>query len=291
MECILNELSLDGQYKDMADFIQRGVIPVSDVLSDMEVLGITLLYKKSDFYSRMVTADKNFHDMIFSQESRTNDQMRKMKSKLAKLQNEPFWDADMKQSVEIIYYWVKPNGKQVDVSTTGLAEVFARSSHLISFQHQDFANLNIRILTDQNSDDCLIPNVWKGGQLGELLYSESAITTKQYICYRFHDKLDFKGLGDQNGFDCIRGDNQKLFIDAFRKFEELDWLQILQDTGFEYKEFHKNNRTSGYFSADCWKKKVYKIRINQRIRCFGITYDNVFHVIRIDLNHELSDLG
>lgn len=49
MECILNELSLEGQYNDMDDFIQRGVIPLSEVLGDMEILGITLLYKKKRF--------------------------------------------------------------------------------------------------------------------------------------------------------------------------------------------------------------------------------------------------
>lgn len=126
MECILNELSLEGQYEDMDDFIQRGVVPLSEVLSDMEVLGITLLYKKSDFYSRMVTIDKCFHEMVFSRESRTNDQMRRMKNKLAKLQNEPFWDVDMKQLPDVIYYWMKPDGMQVDVSSTALAEVYAR---------------------------------------------------------------------------------------------------------------------------------------------------------------------
>jgi len=291
MECILNELSLEGQYEDMDDFIQRGVVPLSEVLSDMEVLGITLLYKKSDFYSRMVTTDKCFHELVFSRESRTNDQMRRMKNKLAKLQNEPFWDVDMKQSADVIYYWVKPDRSQVDVSSTALAEVYARSSHLVSFVHPDFTNNKLSIHTDKEPVDCIIKNVWKGGQLGDLLLSESAITTKQYICHRFHKKLDFEGLGDKNGFDCISEDNRDLFLDAFDKFEKLEWQEIMQDTGFEYKEFHKNRNTVGYFSNDCWNKKIYKIRIDQRIRCFGNTYDKVFHVIRIDLDHKLSDLG
>lgn len=51
MDCILNELSLNGQYKNIDDFEKSGVKPLSAVLHDMSVLGIDLLYKKSDFYN------------------------------------------------------------------------------------------------------------------------------------------------------------------------------------------------------------------------------------------------
>lgn len=80
MDCILNELSLNGQYKDIDDFEKSGVKPLSAVLHDMSVLGIDLLYKKSDFYNSNVTSNETFYSIIFSRAAKVNDSMRRMKS-------------------------------------------------------------------------------------------------------------------------------------------------------------------------------------------------------------------
>lgn len=116
MNCILNELSLHGQYKDINDFEKLGVKPLSAVLHDISMLGIELLYKKSDFYNSSVTAHETFNDIIFSQAAKVNDSMRRMKSQLAKLQNEPFWDEDVQHDVNKVYLLIRQGFVDTDVT-------------------------------------------------------------------------------------------------------------------------------------------------------------------------------
>lgn len=82
-----------------------------------------------------------------------------------------------------------------------------------------------------------------------------------------------------------------MFKSTFGKFESLSWQQIATDDGLDYKEFSKNKKTSAYFSDDEWCYGIHKFRIDQKIRCFGNTINGIFHVLRFDLDHKLSDLG
>lgn len=147
MDCILNELSLNGQYKDIDDFEKSGVKPLSAVLHDISVLGVELLYKKSDFYNSKVTPNKTFHNIIFSRAAKVNDSMRRMKSQLAKLQNRPFWDEDVQHDVNKKYLWVRTGDDDMEVTLTSVAEAQARQACLISFAESEFLSekLSVRI--------------------------------------------------------------------------------------------------------------------------------------------------
>ena len=79
--------------------------------------------------------------------------------------------------------------------------------------------------------------------------------------------------------------------DAFKKFETLTWNQIMVDDALDYKEFHKNRNTRVFFTKEQWEKTIRKFRVNDKIRCFGYQLNNKFYVLRLDLEHRLSDLG
>lgn len=291
MDCILNELSLNGQYKDIDDFEKSGVKPLSAVLHDISVLGVELLYKKSDFYNSKVTPNETFHNIIFSRAAKVNDSMRRMKSQLAKLQNRPFWDEDVQHDVNKKYLWVRTGDDDMEVTLTSVAEAQARQACLISFAESEFLSekLNVRIEEDDMMES--VPNVWKGRQLGEVLLQSGDISFETYCSSNRFNKLNFDKLSAKNGFNLVSDENIALFKSAFEKFEVLLWSQIVRDDGLDYKEFNRNRKTTSYFSDDEWYLGIHKFRIDQRIRCFGNTINGVFYVLRFDLDHKLSDLG
>lgn len=291
MDCILNELSLDGQYKDMDDFATHGVKPLSEVLQDVSSLGIGLLYKKSDFYNSKVTSDETFHSLIFSPATKVCDSMRRMKSQLAKLQNEPFWDEDVQHDVTKVYLLLREEMDDTYVTLTSVAEALARKACLISFTKSTFLSDELCVKIQEEDTKSNVPNVWKENQLGDVLFKYGGISFESYCKGNKFNKLNFDRLDARNGFGLISNENRSLFKASFEKFESLSWQQIATDDGLDYKEFGKNKKTIAYFSNDQWNQGIHKFRIDQKIRCFGNTVNGVFYVLRFDLDHKLSDLG
>ena len=63
MELILNDFSLDGQFKrveDFADYIRDVLAPLLDVIVENQMK----LLKKSDFYNAVVTAELSLNDLM-----------------------------------------------------------------------------------------------------------------------------------------------------------------------------------------------------------------------------------
>lgn len=86
-------------------------------------------------------------------------------------------------------------------------------------------------------------------------------------------------------FSGIQTQEQELFIDTFRKIEELTWGQVYTDRGLNYKEFH------GVISESFRDKKTYKFRASQKIRCHGYRENDLFIVIGFEVDHRISDRG
>ncbi len=292
MDCILNELSLNGQYKDMDDFAEQGVKPLSGVLHDISTLGVGLLYKKSDFYNSKVTSDETFHHILFSQAAKVCDSIRRMKSQLAKLQNEPYWDDDVQHDVTKVYLLLREKTEGTNVTLTSVAEAMARKACLISFSKSDFLSKQLCVkIQNEDTTPHKVPNIWEENQLGDVLLNYGDLSFKSYCKSRKFCKLSFDRLGAKNGFDLLSKENMNLFKSSFEKFESLSWQEIATDDGLDYKEFDKNKRTSLYFSDREWDRGIHKFRISQKIRCYGNTINGVFYVLRFDLEHKLSDLG
>jgi hypothetical protein len=87
------------------------------------------------------------------------------------------------------------------------------------------------------------------------------------------------------GFSRIQSAEQSLFVDTFRKFEELTWDQIHDDKGLDYKEYHG-------IIGTCYRDiKIYKFRASQKFRCHGYREKDSFVVIGFETDHKLSDRG
>ena len=292
MDFIINELSANFQYATLNDLINQGLRGLSSVLTKIREYGFSNILKKTDFWQIQLLPGQTLQTLCFSQESRRNDAFRKIKSQIASFQNEPFWDLDSKQKANTDYFLEK-EGESTPVNNSGIAEAYERSDCLISFCHGnfDYESLNVKTFYCQESNTGVVANVWNVEILLDVLFKRKVLDMSQFIKEKFNKKLNFEGISEDNGLNLINAENYKIFYKSFQEFEQMTWNQIKTSDAFDYKSFKKNRKSRDYFSLDNWNKGIYKFRIDSKIRCFGYVDNQVFHMLRIDLDHVLSDKG
>lgn len=289
MEYIVNELSLTGQYGGVEEFLDVGLPSFMGVMNDIRNADSSLhILKKADLYDSNVTDDVKLKNLIWEEKYRIYDSLKKFKSQLADLiLGGTFWDETFQQSIDTKYFRINDN--LVSVAGSSVAEAFVREDCLVSFRKSDYEADSVYV-TDEKEERA-IPNFYRERQVLDFLLECGQLPYKLYIKNAFNRRLNFNEISPREGLNLITRDNFHLFESAFHKFETLAWDQIRVDDGLDYKEFHKNRYTKDYFRPDQWDKTIMKFRINDKIRCFGYRMGNVFFVLRIDLDHRLSDLG
>ena len=279
MEILINELSLFGQYATVDEFAEQALPSLLLTLRDFNPAK-DQLFKKEDFYTSKITNEHTLHDLIIGRLSRKYDEIKRFKSLLANLFEDPYWEADMRQSADSKYTY-----KTSDIWGSSLAEACERDKVVLSFVHEDFSDRVLAI--NKDSELMNIENLFDKGHYLELCWQRKYISFEDYCKGKFAgNKLEFSQISSREGFNLIVSESdQRIFLDGFRKFSELTWHQISVDDGLDYKEF--NNRK---FFRDI-PYQIHKFRINQRYRCFGYINEGVFYVLLFDLDHRLSDLG
>jgi hypothetical protein len=279
MEILINELSLCGQYTTVDEFAEQALPELISTLKSFNH-NRDLLLKKDDFYSSKITKEITIYEIMVGAISRKYDEIKKFKSLLTTLFEEPYWERDIRQSVDSEYLF---NNK--DIWGSSLAESYERDRIVLSFKHNDFRSRILPVYKDTLVKD--IDNLYDKNHYLEVCWERRIISFKDYCVEKFKgNKLDFSTISSRDGFNLISSvANEQIFLDGFRKFSELTWQQISVDEGLDYKAF--NNRR--YFREI--SHTIHKFRINERYRCFGYTHGGVFHVLMFDLEHRLSDHG
>lgn len=110
MQILFNELSLVGQFSNQDAFVKNGLLTFVGVLKEMQGFS-TLLLKKSDIWNNRITPSNTLHSFLINNEFRKSDEVRRLKSAIAYLTKEPFWDFDTKQNPEFTYFFDKTDIK------------------------------------------------------------------------------------------------------------------------------------------------------------------------------------
>ncbi|MDO9592343.1 MAG: hypothetical protein Q7I98_04010, partial [Erysipelotrichaceae bacterium] len=232
MQILFNELSLTGQFADQDAFVKNGLLPFVGVLKEMQGFS-TLLLKRSDVWNNKITPSNTLHSFLINNEFRKSDEVRRLKSAIAGLTKEPFWDFDSKQNSESTYFL-----DGVDIRGSSPAEACERDKVVVSFVSSPMSLDPLNILWNGNNIPLL--NLTHSGKLTEFLWDRNLISFESYLKVRFSvGKLDFSKVDEKMGFSAIQSSEQFIFIDTFRKFEALTWSQIHKDKGLDYKEYHE----------------------------------------------------
>jgi len=278
-EILINELSLNGQFNSVNEFIDGALINFNALLNEIKGPNV-LLYKNHLFYESKITGDTTIYNILVGAISRQYDEIRKMKSGLVCLFEEPYWENNQKHSPDIFYLFMENC-----VTGQSLAEACERDRIVISFTHPDFSSGTLLILKEKT--EITLDNPVNRIDYIEMAYNKNIISCEEYCKKKFKDdKLDFSKINPKESFNLLSKNDESLFIDGFRKFTELTWPQINVDDALEFKEYKDNK---GHFKSV--NKKIHKFRISRKYRCFGYIEQGIFYVLLFDLTHDLSDDG
>lgn len=278
MQILFNELSLTGQFSDQDAFVRNGLLPFVGILKEMQGFS-TLLLKKSDVWNNKITPFNTLHAFLINNAYRKSDEVRRLKSAIADLTKEPFWDSDSKQNPDSTYLL-----HGADIRGSSPAEACERDKVIVSFVSSSASLDPLNVI--RSGVNIPLLNLTRSGKLTEFLWANNQISFESYLKAKFSGgKLDFSRADEKLGFPGIQSSEQSLFVDTFRKFEELTWDQIHSDRGLDYKEYHG-------IIGTCYRDlKTYKFRASEKIRCHGYREKDSFVVIGFETDHKLSDRG
>ncbi|MFA6395843.1 MAG: hypothetical protein WCW84_07740 [Sulfurimonas sp.] len=280
MDVVINELSLFGQYHNIEAFLEnlRSIVSMTALFKKNQIN----LYKNQMFWQRDITSDKKLSDLI----SISHPSITLFKSHLSALAQPPYWEIDQKHNcVESIYTY---RGNQI--CNTGLAESSQRDSVVVSFTHDAFIENKLSI--ENGSVNYLLDNLTELRTTAKVLWGKNCISDIDFCHYFFYNtNLCFSELANSYGFDTLDSTQKNEFISSFEMFSSMDWCSIISSDGLDYKAY-KPSKKENWFTGNIYEQKqIFKFRITQKYRCFGYRNGDIFHVLRFEIDHKISDKG
>ena len=278
MQILFNELSLAGQFSNPDAFIEEGLIPFVLVLKEMQGFS-TLMLKKSDVWNHKITPSCTLHAFLIGKDYRKSDAVRRLKSSIANLTKEPFWDSDSRQDPLCSYFL-----GTTDIRNSSVAEACERDKIIVSFLSSPTSLNPLDIM--RSNVTVSLTHLTQKGRLAEFLWNSRQISFEVYLkSYFSGSKLDFSEMDQKFGFSTIEPSEENIFNNAFKKFTALNWNEIYEDKGLDYKEY-QNTINQNYRHM-----KTYKFRVSQKFRCHGFRKNDLFMVIGFETDHKRSDRG
>jgi len=173
MEVLINELSLDGQFTMIPQFVESGLIPFVALLKELNT-GKNVLLKKQDFWNSRITSTNNLCDVL----SQKLDVTTRFKSILSNLIAEPFWESSQKHNHKDDY-----EHNQKKISGTSLAESCEREKIVISFRHTNFSVVKLNI--SKNKVPINLDNLFSKEHYIEIAYNKKEIDKCEYFEKKF----------------------------------------------------------------------------------------------------------
>ena len=285
MEVLINEISLYAQYPSVKHFKENSLLEIIRILDAVPPEEINLL-KSNSLWKRPITSKSTLHDILINKD-RNDDESVRLKSQIASLMGTPpYWEENQKHDPQEEYLW-----NNEIVTSTALAEASARDRVTISFPSSKFDDSPLRIAVNakQTID---IMNFFSCRGWVEWLGDKQYIS-RQHQCYLFFkdSKINFKNLEREYGFDSIDSSLHKKFINVFKRFEKMSWEEILSSDGLKYKAYKPTDNNNWFSNSPFADNRIYKFRIDQKMRCYGYRKNDIFHVLRLETDHSASDKG
>ncbi|TNJ64552.1 hypothetical protein FE784_19945 [Paenibacillus hemerocallicola] len=285
MEVLMNELSLEGQFTDLNEFLNslREFILIQKIMDAAQIK----LLKHYNLLNEKVTVSHSLHAVLTDNSIKTTSEIRRFKIYLKRLLSDPsFWHENQfhKQSDR---YTCKFTDKTHDYS---LAEACERDRRVLSFENKKFKD-NTIVIEKNNAEVMTLLNFHNAQSLSEILFEENAINEKDYCDVRFVEtNLSFDHLDENFSFGILNYEEKRQFISTFKMFSEMSWDDILNHDGLDYKPYTPSGQ-SWFENTPFHNTKIYKFRTSQKLRCFGFREEDIFYVLRFERDHKISDKG
>jgi hypothetical protein len=144
VDILFNERSLTGQFASREQFVDDALPPLIALLSEIDS-SKNAFYKKQDFYMSFVTETDSIHDILIGSISRQYPEIRKIKSQLRQLFDNPYWENDRKHLSTYTYEYGGSN-----ICGYSMAEACERDKIMISFVHPDFSEIKLSVIKNKD---------------------------------------------------------------------------------------------------------------------------------------------
>ena len=285
----INEKSLEGQFGTFEDFLDNSM----NFIRCLEWLrkndsGYKIL-KKSDLYTAQITKEHCFYELRgfnASSEKNTNDVLRKLKSTLLFLQNDPpFWDAeDIIQKGE---YFLDG----VNITNSSIAEAAACDGQVLSFDNGLYNDIELNVVNTEMNYSVFSIATLRG--MAKSLYENNKLEVDDFLKLYFRGtRLNFTYLEDGYGLiDFEKAEIQDCIKNFIRFSEHQNWNDVYNDRALVYKAYNPSDKNDWFRESRFKDKKIDKFRCINPKRCFGFKEKDIFYVLRIERDHRISDNG
>lgn len=284
-ELFLNELSLNGQYETVDDFLYKNR-DVIECIAWAAKRG-NMIYKKSDFFNSKITMDKTLQQGLGGYRSSNGelvDLLRRYKLLLVMANSNPFWD------VEFDYNCEKCMIDNIDVSNSSIVPAAKREGALLSFCASDYTDKVIEALF--NGKQTKVISISSPFMYSEYLLKTDIDNVDDFFKLRYRGtKLNFSKLEEAYGFNEFQNEEIKDCIHEFDRFIKMDWNQILNDNSFHYKSYKPSKSKNWFLNSEHKDEKIDKFRCINPKRCFGVRKGEEFYAYRMERDHSISNYG
>lgn len=281
----LNELSLEGQFDSLDDFLDKSM---SFIKCLKYITGQNKQISKSaNIYNRKITCNKTLHDL----RGMTGDKARKLKSLLLKTTDAPpFWDIEKEIAQEKNASYTLDN---YSVSGTSIAEAAEKSGILISFPEYRYSDKELNILKNEEEELKTI-SISSCNYMAIYLWKNEEIQIHPFLKLRYDGtRLEFCEFQEKYGFQTFEKNEIEECINTFDKFIKLtDWSAVFSDKSLHYKKYSPASKEDNWFKNTTYQNiTIDKFRCGNPKRCFGYRKDEKFYALRMERDHKISDKG
>ena len=285
----INELSLDGQYESMEEFVIKNK-PFIFSLNWLQKQGWDI-FKKSTLYEAPITFENKMFDLrSWKGTSASGERDLLLKYKrilLAAEDNPPFWDTDGIEH-DGDYYLFDRN-----ISDSSVAEACEHSKMLLSFSNEAYEDHHL--VVDKNHLETIdVASITSIRFLAKVLYKNSLLTINEYIkLYYKNTRLNFSKMEEEYGLQTLEKKEIEDCLNHFERYvNHLNWEDLNTDRSLNYKEYSPASINDNWFkNTEYQEKNIYKFRCGNPKRCYGYREGEQFYVLRIERTHKISDKG
>lgn len=252
MEIVFNDYSLSEQFstaEDFVDSLRNHTLPLLDILRRCD----SIILKKYQTYELNVTSDITLYDFLKSPQLKGYAESQKLRSLLAALTDNPYWEDSPKTQCGSLYE-TEYTGPFAGDMPNCFSEAFERDNTLLSFENDDFKNFKISISKDGNEG--YINNFYNTDSSLEVLFQ------KRYLCFS----------------ELLYNLRERVDIDFFKQNEEVYIDKEFDDERLSYEDVYK--------IADYFKKWIFGIKTGDMLAHLtdSISYKSVsYNEFRVSL--------
>ena len=261
MEVIINDFSLDGQFKGEEDFLDSLYEYTLPMLDKLKILKARII-RSYNSYDAKVTKNKTLNDLLIT---RGNPEITKLKGQLQKLFfEEPYWEDSLKSKDELY------DCEFTDLrSQFCLAEAFERKNPVISFEHNKFNESVIEIL--KNNEVKYVKNLFNNEIMLQIFREDGVISHLEYIILKYSMNESFGFKDEKNYFNelvenaSLSLDDQNYIISNMDKLIQFfrngenpgDLSKTIEGKLKEFRTSLTNNRQIRFFYFENGKKIIF----------------------------------